>query len=299
MVRTKGALVGLVVGIAAAAVDLDSIAQERELGTVFNNLVILVIPFVVGAVLARLLRMPRWGGVAVVGGVATVILDTVLMRLVPDHRLFGFDERLTTGVYVLAAVVGFVAAAWWVGESGAWWVRITISGLLASVLVASGAIQEPYRRWQEVRAFEVAGVPLLAPRAPMGLSLYATEVSPGEGEDGSPVVFLEYGRGSGSRVRLFIRPGTVATPEAACVDPYPTGSWGYESNPCRSLGGDRWVRRDPDGEILVVARHARALVQIEGEAVPEAELIAALGTLHPISAASLVSCPAAKPACTL
>jgi hypothetical protein len=133
----------------------------------------------------------------------------------------------------------------------------------------------------------------------MGLSLYAAEVSPDEGGDGGPAVFLEYGRGYGSRVRLFIRPGTAATPEAACVDPYPTGTWGDEGTPCRPLGGDRWVRRDSDGVILVVARHAQALVQLEGEAVPEADLIAVLGTLHPVSAASLVSCPAAKPACML
>ncbi|MFC4006989.1 hypothetical protein ACFOY2_07145 [Nonomuraea purpurea] len=287
----RGMLTGLLVGLVLAAIYADAVAKDDELGALLNFWAMFVVPFPVGAVAARLLRMPHWGVVAIAGGIATPVLGASLGRLVPDHDIFGFDEMLVSGVYVLAAVLGYVAAAWWAGESGGWWIRITVAGVLVSAQVASAQVAEPFRRWQDVQAFERSGVPLLAPAVPAGYTLARAEPWSGDGGDYGPAIFLEFERGRGdaydptwSLIQVFVHPGAAATPEAMCATPYPT-----EGGTCRPAADGHWVRQDNDSLTLVVARHSNALVQLESRHASEAELLTVLRTVRPVSAAYLAS----------
>ncbi|MEV2267883.1 hypothetical protein [Nonomuraea africana] len=291
----RGAVVGLVVGLAVAAIHADAAAQDHEFGTELYYLAMLAVPFPLGGGAARLLRMSRWGVVSIIGAIATLLLGTAVWRVVPENTLFGVDDPRAGGVWVLAGLIGYLAATWWARETGGWWGRITIAGLLVTAQVATLQVEEPLRRSREVSAFERAGVPLVAPEV-AGHTLNRAEVWSGDQEEGGSAILLEYERGRGdaydstwSQVRVFVRPVSAATPEAACATPYPLLMWGTEGGPCRSAGGGRWVRQDPDGVTAVFARHGNALVQLDSGSASEADLLAVLRTVRPVLAVTLAN----------
>ncbi|MEU6786828.1 hypothetical protein ABZ912_47195 [Nonomuraea angiospora] len=277
----KGAVVGLMVGAVVAFIYADAIAQEHELGTILNSVLMLLVPFPLGAAGAALLRMPRWGAVTIAGPIATSVLGAALMQVIPDFYLFGFDEIWTTGVWVVAGVLGYVAAAWWVRDR---WAAITVTGVLLSVHVISGQVRDPLNEWQESLAFRRSGIPLLAPKMP-GYSIRRAELWTGD-EDGTAIL-LEYARPGRTEVQVFLRPATAATPKAACGSPYPALRWGTDGVSCTPSGGDRWIREDSSGEVAAFARHGSALVQAAGVAMTPQELFALLDSLRPVTAAQL------------
>ncbi|MEV6040676.1 hypothetical protein AB0L65_56880 [Nonomuraea sp. NPDC052116] len=277
----KGAVIGLMVGAVVALIYADTIAQEHELGTMLNSALMLLVPFPIGAAGAALLRMPRWGVVAVAGPIATPVLGAALMGVIPDFYLFGFDEMWTTGVWVVAGVLGYVAAAWWARDR---WAAITVTGVLLSVHVISGQVRDPLNEWQEALAFRRSGIPLLAPELP-GYSIKRAELWTGE-EDGTAIL-LEYTRPDRTDVQVFLRPATAATPKTACGSPFPVLTWGTAGVSCTPSGGDRWIREDSSGEVTAFAWHGSALVQASGIAMTPQELFALLDSLRPITAAQL------------
>lgn len=277
----RGAAVGLVVGAVVAVIYADAIAQEHELGTLLNTTLMFLVPFPLGAAGAALMRMPRWGAVAIAGPIATAVLGAALMQVIPDFYLFGFDEMWTIGVWAVAGVLGYVAAAWWARDR---WVAITVTGLLLSVHVISGQVRDPLHEWQEALAFRRSGIPLLAPERP-GYTISRAELWTGE-EDGTAIL-LEYTRPGRMEVQVFLRPATAAAPRAACGSPYPRLTWSTNGVSCTPSGGDRWIREDSNGEVAAFAWHGGALVQADGVAMTPQELFSLLDSLRPVTAAWL------------
>ncbi|MFI6743268.1 hypothetical protein ACIBI9_61210 [Nonomuraea sp. NPDC050451] len=277
----RGGLVGLVVGAVNAVIAADAIVRDDDLGAILSNALIFLVPFPLGAAGAALLRIPRWYVVGIAGAIATAVLGAALAKLVPDNYLFGYDEMWTIGVYVVAGVLGFVAAVWWARD---WWAGITVTGLLVSTHVISLQVRDPWHEWQEAFAFQRAGIPLVASHLP-GHRMRRAELWTGE-EEGTAIL-LEYARPDHTEIRVLLRPASAATPGAACRSPFPAITWGTDGVSCSSSRDDRWVREDSGGDIAVFARRGNALVQADGTGATSQELFALVDTLRPVTAAQL------------
>ncbi|GAA3474857.1 hypothetical protein GCM10018965_094100 [Nonomuraea roseola] len=280
-------MVGLAVGVVVALIYAHAIALKHEIGTILHHMLMFVVPFPIGAAGAALLRMQRWGVVAIAGPIATSVLGTALMQVIPDFRLFGFDEMWTTGVWVAAGVLGYVAAAWWARDR---WVAITVTGLLLSAHVISEQVLDQLNEWeevlafqQEVVAFQRSGIPLLAPEIP-GYTMRRAELW--NSEEAGPAILLEYTRPGRMDVQVLLRRSSASTPRAACGSPYPPRTWGTNGVSCTPAGGDRWIRKDSYKEAAVFAWEGTALIQAVGMTTPR-ELFALLDSLRPITATQL------------
>lgn len=159
--------------------------------------------------------------------------------------------------------------------------------------MVSAQLEEPFRSWQDVKAFDWAGVPLVAPQI-RGHQLVDAEVRYGdqeEGQDGSAILLAYEGESDlpqhdWSEIQVFVRQVSAATPEAACSKPYAALRREADGGRCRSVADDQWVRQDL-GETAVFARHGNALIQLASETVSETMLFSALRDLRPVSAVDL------------
>ncbi|MEW9531190.1 hypothetical protein [Microbispora sp. NPDC049125] len=289
----RGAPAGLAVGSVVAVMWAESPGWDGHSG-VRGPFSLMMTPaiFLIGAVVAALVRLPRWPLVALIGGMATLALGQALWRIVPETTFYGFDRSLLGGVHLMSAVAGFTVAAWAPAAGRRWWSRIAVLGVLVAVCVAAAALEEPARRWHLARAFESLGVPLVAPDI-AGHGLAGVE-APIVGGAGEPEIDMEYRRvgaetvgGSFLGIQVTVRRGAAATAAEACATPY--DSWDDRGGPCREVSRDRWVRHGGNGRVAVFAHSGGALVELQSHGAGETALLAAAETVRPITAETLVA----------
>ncbi|MEO3854991.1 hypothetical protein [Acrocarpospora sp. B8E8] len=290
----RGALVGLAVGAVQAVLWAASAPWDGHSGVRGpHSLGMTLAAFLIGSGVAALLRLRRWPLVAFTGAIATLALGKALWMIAPETTFYGFDRALLGGVHLLSALAGFTVAAWALATTRRWQSRIASLGALAAVCVLAVPLEEPARHWHLARAFELLGVPLVAPDI-AGHGLYAAE-APVVGGANEPVILLEYRRVgaetvSGSRlgIQVIVRRASTATTAEACATPYYAESWEYENGPpCRAATRDRWARYGWEGRIAVFTHSGGALVQLESHGVEEPALLTAAETIRPTSAETL------------
>ncbi|GAA0970744.1 hypothetical protein GCM10009555_020150 [Acrocarpospora macrocephala] len=280
----RGALVGLAVGIVMAVIWVDGL--NRELDGIFHYFAMFIVPFPFGAILTWLLQLPRLWVVALVGAFATIALTQAIFRVAPVPNLYGFDDVLLAGIHLLAGVLGYVAAAWVASDASGWWSRVAVVVSIVVLYAVSGQVQEPARRWHQVRGFEQQmrgierlGVPLVAPDIPD----HSLSVRIRRDNTGPALVFRLW-----ADYELFVLPGGIASLEAACANPYPSmfhPSWSSQGEPCRPIAGGRWLRgSESDPGIAIFARYGDALIQLESQNRGERHLLPILDGLRPVSA---------------
>ncbi|GAA4557083.1 hypothetical protein GCM10023193_08000 [Planotetraspora kaengkrachanensis] len=291
----RGALVGLAVGAVeavmwAAGADWDGHSGVRGP----YSLGMMSAVFLIGSVVAALVRLRRWPLVAFAGEIATLALGQALWRFVPETTFYGFDRSLLGGVHLMSAVAGFTVAAWAPASTRRWWSRIAVLGVLAALCVLAVPLEEPARRWHLARAFELLEVPLVAPGI-AGHRLSEVQ-APTVGGAGEPVIQLEYRRvgaetagGSRLAIQVIVRRVSAATAAEACATPYYAESWQDGSGPCRAASRDRWVRYGWEGRVAVFTQSGGSLVELESHGVEETALLAAAETIRPTTAETLAA----------
>ncbi|GAA1007298.1 hypothetical protein Aple_017820 [Acrocarpospora pleiomorpha] len=289
----RGALVGLAVGAVQAAMWAASAPWDGHSGVRGpHSLGITLAAFLIGSGVAALVRLRRWPLVALTGAIATLALSNALWKIAPETTFYGFDRSLLGGVHLISALAGFTVAAWALAPTRRWWSRIASLGVLTAVCVLAVPLEEPAQQWHLARAFELLGVPLVAPDI-AGHGLYAAEApSVGRGE---PVILLEYRRtgaehvgGSRLAIQVIVRRASTATTAEACATPHYADSWKNENGPpCRAATRNRWVRYGWEGRIAVFTHSGGALVELESHGVDETTLLTAAETIRPTSAETL------------
>ncbi|NUW33173.1 hypothetical protein HTZ77_17290 [Nonomuraea sp. SMC257] len=288
----RAALIGLATSIPTAVVfayirreEFDEIPLPPAM-----SLLTLLLAMILGTVGARLAGLPRWGAVGHVGGSATWLLIGALAVLVPvpEPELIGSLPALVVPVYVVGGAVGFPLSAWSFMSPGRWW---AVALVVVVPLGAWGAAQHKPQilAWWKVRSFERSGVPLIAP-ALRDYELVSVTLNATGEQEPEPSTWLEYWRDATptrgfSEIQVTVWPSAAGTPRDSCLAV--TENLEVRLH-CKTLPGDRWVRTgDGTSWVTLFARSGDALVMLNGSGVTEADLVAALSTFRPISAADL------------
>jgi hypothetical protein len=133
----------------------------------------------------------------------------------------------------------------------------------------------------EERALKNLGVPLLGVDLP-GYRLRQVAVwRYAAGPITDPHLLLRYSHGT-ERVEVMLRAADRGgLPDRMCADS--TLPWMGE--PCRSLPGNRWLRRGDVSEVILFARERNASIRVEGNS--ESEALAVLDSLRSVTAETL------------
>ncbi|WP_090931150.1 hypothetical protein [Nonomuraea jiangxiensis] len=291
----RGALAGLAVGAVQAVLWAASTPWDGHSGVrgPFSPAMVPAV-FLTGLASAALLRLRHWPLIAFTGAVATLVLGAALWRFVPETTFYGFDRSLLGGVHLSAAVAGFTAAGALTGMRRVW-PGVASLGVLAAVCALAAPLEEPVRRWHLARAFDLLGVPLVAPGI-AGRRLYAAE-PPIVRDTVEPLILLEYRRvgaetvgGSRLGIQVVVRRASAATAAQACATPYNATSWDDDpAAPCAAASRGRWVRHGREGRVAVFTHGGGALIELDSHGASEADLLAAADTVRPISADTLAA----------
>ncbi|MFB4277399.1 MULTISPECIES: hypothetical protein [unclassified Nonomuraea] len=282
----RAALVGLVTGIPTATIWADMHGEDLDGANLQPALFLLAI--VLGTVGARLAGLPHWGGVGLVGGSATWLLIDALAVLVPVPELFGPLPALVIPVYVVGGAVGLALSAWSFMAPHRWW-AVALTGVVPLGSWGAAQYKPQILAWSEIRDFEKAGVPLIAPTIE-GYRLVHVGLHPAGKKEPEPSTWLEYWRDATpnrafSEIQVTVWPAAAGNPRDSCLAV--TEDFGVPLR-CKSLPGDRWVRTGAESSwVTVFARSGDALVMLNGSSIAEADLVAVLSTFRPVSAVEL------------
>ncbi|WP_344978444.1 hypothetical protein [Streptosporangium fragile] len=286
----RAASVGAVIGAAEILIPI----YYKPGGGEFAGFAILgavaFVPFPLGLLLCWVAKLRLWGAVAVLAPFTMFAFTLFELTLAPyaDHAVY---RSLTV---FAGAVAGYLVTAW-VFTPGNWVPRVLAVGAIVFAYPVSSLVDDAMRESERIRDLAGSGVPLIAPVIP-GYRLAYVNDSLSRQAIELTYQHEEFSNGHRRQIEIDVRPGTAATPEAACARPYP--AWDYESTvPCRQVATGVWVRtgtsKDREGaegpRTTVFATHGDALVQVESHQASEAELLAVLPTFRPTTAAELVA----------
>ncbi|MEU4231834.1 hypothetical protein AB0F17_46705 [Nonomuraea sp. NPDC026600] len=269
----RAALVGAVVGLAQFVI---LYWRGDDIGSL-DALALIALPYGLGFFLSWWGRLPRWWGVATAGPAVTAafLLANIFVLRIPEIR-----------------------------DLGDWQTALCLMALGATAYLAAGGIFMPVHRG--LRGLLIAGVAVAyvavwsAPDV-IADAARANRLARAEVSLITPTLpdhrlgYLEYvhgwlelsyeGLNDHSRIDVAVGPGSTATPKAACANPVPWDDI-QEHAKCRQVSPGIWLRSG-ESQKLIFATHGDALVRVESPTMSEKELIAVLGTFHPVEAEEL------------
>ncbi|MBN6056174.1 hypothetical protein JYK22_29885, partial [Nonomuraea sp. RK-328] len=126
----RGALVGLVVGLALAAVFFKVyVGHEDDLSQDVDLTLVVLGSFPFGATLALAARLPFWWLLGMTGPIAAAIL------WMPAAALFGFFGSSEAVSLVPSGVLGYAAMTWVVSTTASWRSKLVVIGLIVTAYV--------------------------------------------------------------------------------------------------------------------------------------------------------------------
>ncbi|GAA3010431.1 hypothetical protein [Streptosporangium longisporum] len=331
----RGAVIGLVVGVVAAVLWTDDVtgrggpagfvvgafrphetASPKGPGGVVNGIAIIVVPVLLGGILARSAGVLRWRLVALGGSVAFGVLTWALFKLAPFHRdAYGLPESFFGIIFLLAGVAGYATAAWMVVPRAAL-LRILLAGAMIVFSAGAAQVSDRVRHWHGVWDLETMGVPLVLLDVPvLGHVVRPWRLDP---RGGPAVEIVHRLRTSRTVVHRFHTPeidrrraegearvlisATAATPGQACAARYRRAPGYLKAVPasglgdiCRPLPGGRVLWVVDDRPVALFARYGEALLQVSSLVLTEAELLAATDKARPTTARELLGRMAGRP----
>ncbi|MFI6921693.1 hypothetical protein ACIBIZ_17220 [Nonomuraea spiralis] len=258
----RAALVGAVVGLAQVVIVLRGPQNDAA-----NLVLMLFAPLPLGMLLSWYAMLRNWWLVSLLGQFAVIALYAGLTMTAPVSALVGFGDWRLGLIVMTAGACGYALGAG-LAMPAATPLRVSAVGVAASLFLAAWSNQEVIALAAQEQAMADRNIPHVAPDLP-GFRLTETTV------DG-PELFLQYQR-PGADILFEIRQGTM-TPEQACEDELDL----QNDETCVEVSQDVWALRTEYGSSMFAA-FGDAALEICSANVPEKRLLAALGTVRPIS----------------
>ncbi|NRQ37810.1 hypothetical protein HII36_39170 [Nonomuraea sp. NN258] len=274
---SRAAFAGAVIGVAEVLIYRWWPAHLED------HLPMLVAPFVLGAALGRLLKLPRWGLVA---GLAPLVNIALLLFTLRGEATFDdlMDAGVWLGAFVFVAVgVNGHLAATALFVSGRVGLRVGLAAAIVLGTVGAATTSAQIADLAQERRLETSGVPLVAP------------VLDGYGfvgyylDERRPSLELHYWRlDDESYVEVDVRPAGTVTAQEACGGYDPAYALDDQPVECEETTANVWLRTEPTERSLFVEQGG-ALIEITSEKLERQELLDIAPSFRPISAQDLVA----------
>jgi hypothetical protein len=238
--------------------------------------------------LGRLIRLPRWGLVAVLAPFVNVAIIVLALRGLTIPELLDLGVLRVSLLFATIGAGGHVAAAAMLVQADRT-LRFSVVGALIIGFAGMSWNKDAISVAAREQRLAQSGLPLIDLGSQQYRFMYLTERF-GEWEEGPPSFEVGYVRlRDQAEIELYVMTGTAASPQAACSEPVPDASYTPDvPGDCRHVSTDVWVRTETS-VTRVFAKHGDALVQVASDRVSEADLLSILPTIRPTTAKELAA----------